>query len=61
VAFKLDGFSDMTGSLWIWFHAFADSEEGALGSRETLITELGRALTAGRHTSLLEKSDDNRN
>src|SRR6266851_195041 len=58
VAFKLDGFSDMTGSLWIWFHAFADSEEGALVSRETLITELGQALTDDRHTSLLEKSDD---
>lgn len=61
VAFKLDGFSDMTGSLWIWFHAFADSEEGTLVSRETLITELGQALTDDRHTSLLEKSDDNRN
>ena len=61
VAFKLDGFSDMTGSLWIWFHAFADSEEGALVSRETLITELGRALTDDRHTSLFSKSDVCRN
>jgi hypothetical protein len=25
VAFKLDDFSDMTGSLWIWFHAFANT------------------------------------
>lgn len=54
VAFKLDGFSDMTGSLWIWFHAFADSEEGALGSRETLIAELRQALTDDRNTLLLE-------
>jgi hypothetical protein len=57
VAFKLDGFSDMTGSLWIWFHAFADSEEGAFGSRETLIAELRQALTDDRNMSFLETTD----
>ena len=57
VAFKLDGFSRMTGSLWIWFHAFADSERRALSSREVLITELGAALTYDGHTSLLAKSE----
>jgi hypothetical protein len=54
VAFKLDGYSDMTGSLWIWFHAFAEGAEAALHSREALIAELGFALTNARNTSLLE-------
>lgn len=57
VAFKLDHFSDMTGSLWIWFHAFAYSEEGALGSRETFIAELGQALSNDWNTSLIETAD----
>jgi hypothetical protein len=60
VAFKLDGFSDMTGSLWIWFHAFANNKKDAIGSRETLITGLGQALTDCRNTLLLEGPDDNR-
>jgi hypothetical protein len=57
VAFKLDHFSDITGSLWIWFHALAYSEEVALGSRETLIAELGQALSNDRNTSLIETAD----
>lgn len=56
VAFKLDGFSDMTGSLWIWFHAFAASEHKSLHSRETLVMELLLALTNGNYTSLLTES-----
>jgi hypothetical protein len=47
----------MTGSLWIWFHAFADSAEGALHSREALIAELGYALTNESNTSLWETTD----
>jgi hypothetical protein len=47
----------MTGSLWIWFHAFDYSEEGALGSRETFIAELGQALNNDRNTSLIETVD----
>jgi hypothetical protein len=61
VAFKVDGSSDMTGSLWIWFHAFADSEEQALSSRETLITELRQTLTNDSHTSLLTESKHHEN
>jgi hypothetical protein len=58
VAFKLDGFSDMTGSLWIWFHAYANTAKRALSSRETLISELGRALTSERHISLFDRAHD---
>ena len=58
VKFKLDDFSDMTGSLWIWFHAFSDTEERAVKSREALIAELGQCLIDERNLSLLEALAD---
>lgn len=57
VAFSVDGPSDMTGSLWMWFHAYANSETGASDSRETLITELMEALTRSRYASLFGDTD----
>ncbi|MGO8917681.1 MAG: hypothetical protein ACLQJR_17395 [Stellaceae bacterium] len=54
VRFKLDTFTDMTGSLWIWFHAFADAEQKALASREALILELRNSLTNEDHVALFE-------
>jgi hypothetical protein len=54
VRFNLDNFSEMTGSLWIWFHALAATEQKALSSRETLIFELGRSLTREVHVALFE-------
>ena len=44
VEFNLDEFRDMTGSLWIWFRAFGDTEDYAVASRETCIAELGKCL-----------------
>jgi hypothetical protein len=52
VSLTLDDFSGMTGSLWIWFHAFANDAKRALKSRETLIGALERALMD--HASLFE-------
>jgi hypothetical protein len=57
VRFKLDNFTDMTGSLWVWFHAFGETEQKAVESREVLIREMGQAFSDDRHVSLLEKSD----
>ncbi len=54
VEFKLDNFAAMTGSLWIWFHAFADTRQAALVSREKLIRELGESLTSEGHVAKLE-------
>lgn len=58
VRFKLDSFTDMTGSLWIWFHAVAETEEKAVASREILIREMGQAFLDEHHVSLFEKSPD---
>lgn len=44
VQFKLDGFNEMTGSLWIWFHAFSNLPRRALKSREALIIALDGSL-----------------
>ena len=44
VQFNLDGFNGMTGSLWIWFHAFGDTQAEALVVREEYIRCLTRCL-----------------
>ena len=44
VQFNLDDFDKMTGSLWLWFHAYGDTEERAVASREKYIKHLGRCL-----------------
>lgn len=54
VRFKLDNYTDMTGSLWIWFHAFADDAKKALASREVLVSALHKALTDERHIQLFD-------
>jgi hypothetical protein len=53
VHFKLDDFSNMTGSLWIWFHAGSPTPEEALASREVLISKLQVTLFDERLTSRL--------
>jgi len=55
VRFKLDNFSEMTGSLWIWFHAFADTKHKTLISRENLIGEIKRAFFDDSNLVLFEK------
>jgi hypothetical protein len=54
VQFKLDRFTDMTGSLWVWFHAFSDSPDKALTSREALIKALDQCLAEERHILLFD-------
>ncbi len=44
VQFNLDEFRDLTGSLWIWFHALGDSKRYAVASRETYIVNLTQCL-----------------
>ncbi|MBK1865794.1 hypothetical protein [Taklimakanibacter albus] len=44
VRFKLDNFNEMTGSLWVWFHALSDQAQHAMNSREALLTALDKAL-----------------
>ena len=41
---NLDEFNSMTGSLWIWFHAFGYTERKAVTGREVYITCLGQCL-----------------
>jgi hypothetical protein len=57
VRFQLDNFAKMTGSLWIWFHAFGETELTAVESREVLIREMGQAFSDDRHVSQFDKSD----
>ena len=57
VQFKLDKFTDMTGSLWIWFHAYSNSVASAMVSREALINALDQSLTDERHLLLFESRD----
>ena len=44
VQFNLDGFEDISGSIWIWFHAYDDLEDFAGRSREVCIANLGDCL-----------------
>ena len=44
VQFNLDNFRNLTGSIWVWFHAYGDSEEIAVRSREAYIVNLGPCL-----------------
>lgn len=54
VRFELDNLTEMTGSLWIWFHAFSETEQKAVVAREILIQELGRACLNDHHILLFE-------
>jgi hypothetical protein len=56
VEFLLDRYNDMTGSLRIWFRAFAKTDTESLCSREKLISDIGAALTSSLLTGLLEGS-----
>ena len=44
VQFNLDKFNSMTGSLWVWFHAFGGTETEALAEREAYILCLSQCL-----------------
>lgn len=44
VQFNLDEFNSMTGSLWIWFHAYGYTERDAVTEREECISCLGQCL-----------------
>ena len=44
VRWNLDEFDSMTGSLWIWFHAYGYTEIEALTEREECISCLGQCL-----------------
>lgn len=44
VQFNLDEFRDVTGSLWIWFHAYEDSKKYAIASREMFVECLTQVL-----------------
>ena len=44
VQFNLDDFQKVTGSICIWFHAYGDSEDVAMRSREVCINNLGECL-----------------
>ena len=44
VQFNLDNFENVTGSIWIWFHSYGDSEDVAAHSREVCIANLEDCL-----------------
>lgn len=48
VSFKLDDFSELVPSLWIWFYAASQTLEAAIMSREALIAALHNLLSDDR-------------